>query len=208
MARGRKRFTRLELGILFAALFFAVGLGVSIWMLVADWLGNNALSPSSLRAAASLLGLSGLVAIACVLIARRQGSSRRNAGDKRWEVAVPDHLVLKLSDMVESGYIIELAEETGADGDRWYVQKAEVGRDGGLVIHIYANEHPPPHFHVRFAGEENSFTLDSCEPLHPNRHLQKHFKTIKRWHSRHRAELVEAWNSSRPASCPVGPVTL
>jgi hypothetical protein len=104
------------------------------------------------------------------------------------------------------GYIIELAEERDDGSELVYFQKALVGASGGLKMYIYANEHPPPHFHVEFSGEENSFRIDNAEPLYPDNGLKRWFKNIRKWHKEHKQELIDAWNRMRPEDCPVGKI--
>ena len=74
-------------------------------------------------------------------------------------------------------------------------------------VEIYANEHPPPHFHVKYKNEENSFRISDARPLHAGG-LNRHFRNIKKWHALYRTRLVEVWNSTRPAECPVGKISV
>ena len=121
-----------------------------------------------------------------------------------WKIEFTSPSLADLEKSMQSGYIIELAEER-ADG-REYValEKAAFSCLGGLRMHIYADEHPPPHFHVTYNGEENSFRIDDASPLYPNGDLKKWFKNIKKWHKENKDELVLAWNRMRPEDCPVG----
>jgi hypothetical protein len=36
----------------------------------------------------------------------------------------------------------------------------EVSRFFGIVIAMYYDEHPPPHFHVRYGSDKAIFTID------------------------------------------------
>lgn len=76
----------------------------------------------------------------------------------------------------------------------------------GLKISIYAKEHPPPHFHVDYNGEANSFNITDGEPLYPNGGLKSYFRNVKKWWSKNKSTLVSTWNDTRPANCPVGPI--
>lgn len=111
--------------------------------------------------------------------------------------------LLELEYEMKRGYIIELAEEREDGHEYVYFEKAHVGELGGLKMQIYSNEHPPPHFHVKYNGQENSFRIDDASPLYPNGDLKKWFKNIKKWH---KMELMSAWNDLRPEYCPVGPI--
>jgi len=77
---------------------------------------------------------------------------------------------------------------------------------GGLTVEIRADEHPPPHFHVTYGGEENSFRIDDGAPMHPQNGLKKYFRNINNWYKSNRQKLVDAWNNTRPSDCPVGSI--
>jgi hypothetical protein len=83
--------------------------------------------------------------------------------------------------------------------------KKHVARVEGLRIEIYADEHPPPHFHVKAPGIEATFDILSCELLRgtvPGRER----RLIEWWHRRGRSMLIRIWNQTRPTDCPVGPI--
>lgn len=77
--------------------------------------------------------------------------------------------------------------------------------DGGLKVEIRAREHPPPHFHVSFQGESNSYNICTGEPSN-DKALKKWFRNISKWHAKNRDRLVATWNRTRPSDCPVGQV--
>lgn len=77
----------------------------------------------------------------------------------------------------------------------------------GLRIYINSDEHGPPHFHVSYNGEDNSFNILNGEVLHPDNGLKKYFRNIKKWYTRNRGKLIECWNASRPTDCPVGQIS-
>jgi hypothetical protein len=72
-----------------------------------------------------------------------------------------------------------------------------------MKIEIHAREHGPPHFHVSYKGEQNSFALRDCEPLE-GIGLAAYFRSIREWHHRNKPLLIESWNRLRPTDCPVG----
>ena len=83
--------------------------------------------------------------------------------------------------------------------------KQLVAQVKGLRIEFYADEHPPPHFHVRAPGIEATFDLLSCDLLRgtvPGRER----RLIEWWHKRGRSLLIRTWNQTRPTDCPVGPI--
>jgi hypothetical protein len=81
-----------------------------------------------------------------------------------------------------------------------------IDRVRGLTIKIFADEHPPPHFHVCYQGEDASFSILDCTRLRGVRGLERFEETIIGWWRDNRKALIEKWNSSRPANCPVGPI--
>lgn len=123
-----------------------------------------------------------------------------------WKIEFNSASLSDLETGMQRGYIIELAEERTDGCEYVYFEKAAVGFAGGLKMHIYADEHPPPHFHVLYNGEENSFRIEDASPLYPDGDLKKWFKNIKKWHKQNKAELFSAWNTMRPDGCPVGPI--
>src|SRR5690242_16565930 len=83
-----------------------------------------------------------------------------------------------------------------------------VARVHGLKVKILADEHPPPHFHVSYQGEDASFSIVDCSRLPGVRGLERYERRIRVWWSENRTFLIEKWNTSRPTNCPVGPVVL
>jgi hypothetical protein len=90
------------------------------------------------------------------------------------------------------------------DPELSYLIKALVDQFEGFSVHIYADEHPPPHFRVTYAGESADFTIDTCEQIAGG--LKRYRRKIRAWHGRNRRRLVQAWNKRRPTDCPVGPI--
>jgi|SRR5579863_2371711 len=81
-----------------------------------------------------------------------------------------------------------------------------VARVSGLSIEIRAKEHPPPHFHVLFQGQDASFSIITGHRLPGVKGLEGHERVIRQWWERNKGQLIEKWNKSRPSDCPVGPV--
>ncbi len=84
-----------------------------------------------------------------------------------------------------------------------YLSKARVGQFAGFSVHIFSDEHPPPHFRVNYAGETADYTIRDCQQIRGG--LRKHYRRIRAWHARNKEQLVIAWNELRPTDCPVGP---
>jgi hypothetical protein len=74
----------------------------------------------------------------------------------------------------------------------------------GLKIEVYPRDHAPPHFHVRSAKVNASFSIATCERLEGHIPGFEELK-VKYWHKKAKQQLINAWNSTRPTDCPVGP---
>jgi hypothetical protein len=83
--------------------------------------------------------------------------------------------------------------------------RQKVGMLKGLSLEIYAREHPPPHFHVRGADIDASFSILDCSLLAGDIR-SKDYELVRWWHARAKSRLVAIWNDTRPWDCPVGPI--
>lgn len=111
-----------------------------------------------------------------------------------------------LGDSLNGGPIIKLKEENDGAHEIVYIEKQLLSRFGAFSAHIYADKHPPPHFHVKYNGEENSFSIETGEPLHPNNGLSRYFKNINKWYKKNNLRLIDCWNENRPDNCPAGQI--
>ncbi len=75
-----------------------------------------------------------------------------------------------------------------------------------VKIEIYSLEHPPPHFHVKSATLNVTFSISNCDLLKGDID-SKMLKMIKYFHSMNKSKLIEVWNKLRPTDCPVGPIS-
>ena len=74
----------------------------------------------------------------------------------------------------------------------------------GIVIEMYFADHPPPHFHARYSGEEPLIVIETGEVFAgfvPGRAL----RLIREWLEDNRDELVPNWDRAR-AQQPTEPV--
>lgn len=106
------------------------------------------------------------------------------------EVTVSDDLIWDLHD---------LFFPNDSDNIRFKVDMFD-----GLRIVMHFDEHPPPHFAVKFQDEKASFSIAECERLRGNKGLERHEAKIRKWWSKNKNTLKKQWNGSRPADCPVG----
>ena len=112
-----------------------------------------------------------------------------------WIVAADAELGRTLAAEFQLGPIINDA------GQRLLTEEL-VARLDGLKIEVFSREHPPPHFRVIYSGETANFAIKDCSFL--NGGLTKWHRTIRKWHTGHKPELIAAWNRTRPSDCPVG----
>lgn len=82
-------------------------------------------------------------------------------------------------------------------------ERVLVDRINGLKIYIYANEHPPPHFHVRAADFDAVFALDDCSLIRGTVN-RKTRDLIEFYHASAKEKLIDVWNRTRPTDCAVG----
>lgn len=114
-------------------------------------------------------------------------------------VDLPEALIVELEESFVQGPMLD------ENGMRM-LNEEQVGRLGGMSVQIQANEHPPPHFHVRYEGENASFSIADGVRLKGIKGLEKFDKNILHWWKENYCTLIEVWNRTRPTGCPVGEV--
>lgn len=67
----------------------------------------------------------------------------------------------------------------------------EVSRFFGIVIAIYHDDHPPPHFHARYAGEDIQVSI--ADGSVKGDFSARALGLVLEWWSLHRVELAEDW---------------
>lgn len=65
----------------------------------------------------------------------------------------------------------------------------------GVVIHMYHQEHGPPHFHAEHGGSSAGFAFDG-RVLHGKLHPRA-VRLVREWARIHRAELEVNWSLAR-----------
>jgi hypothetical protein len=103
-----------------------------------------------------------------------------------------------LSELLSGGYAV------WTDGTLYNIRQL-VARVYGLQIHVYANDHSPPHFHVIRPDIDASFRIDNGAFLKGSIDGREQ-RLVQWWYERSRDLLVETWNATRPSDCPVGPI--
>jgi hypothetical protein len=76
-----------------------------------------------------------------------------------------------------------------------------VGHDGsvprisefyGIVIEMYFGDHPPPHFHALYSGEEALIVIETGE-VYAGSLPTRALKLVREWLELHRAEMRSNW---------------
>ena len=76
----------------------------------------------------------------------------------------------------------------------------EISRFFGIIIRIYFDDHPPPHFHALYGDHEVTIAIATGEVNgnFPKRALAH----VQEWRTLHREELMDTWTLAR-ASKPL-----
>jgi Domain of unknown function (DUF4160) len=62
----------------------------------------------------------------------------------------------------------------------------------GVKIQIFFGDHPPPHFHARFAEHQALFVIPTLELLESSLPAHK-LESVRSWAQTHSAELIACW---------------
>jgi hypothetical protein len=68
----------------------------------------------------------------------------------------------------------------------------ELSRFFGIVIAMYYDDHPPPHFHAIYGSEKAEFRIDPLGLL-KGRLPPRALALVMEWAMLHQAELLDAW---------------
>lgn len=122
--------------------------------------------------------------------------------------AVIERSIIEASSLSDSLRLLEGLLSGGfavwTDGSLYEIRQL-VEMVNGLRIKIFPDEHPPPHFHLRGGGMDAAFSILDCALL-KGKIGGRERRLVEYWHKRSRPLLVTTWNSTRPSSCPVGPI--
>jgi hypothetical protein len=72
----------------------------------------------------------------------------------------------------------------------------EISRFFGIVVFMNYNDHPPPHFHVRYAEQKAIVGIESPTLLEGEL-SPRALGLVMEWAAAHRQELLEDWNLAR-----------
>jgi hypothetical protein len=80
----------------------------------------------------------------------------------------------------------------------------EISRFFGIIITLYYNDHPPPHFHVRYGSQKAIVDIQTLKILQGEL-SSRTFNLVREWALEHQAELLENWELARQAQ-PLAPI--
>lgn len=115
-------------------------------------------------------------------------------------VRVDEDLEIELFDDFAGGAIEEFTER----GEVRRIQKVHVDYLKGAKIEIFSNEHPPPHFRVKYQGSTANYSIKDCSRVNGSGEVTRFEKNIFKWWKKNKQILIDIWNERRPSDCPVG----
>lgn len=68
----------------------------------------------------------------------------------------------------------------------------ELSRFYGIIVRMFYGDHPPPHFHAVYAGEEVQVNIQTLEVMNGGIR-QRALELVLEWAELHRDELSRAW---------------
>jgi hypothetical protein len=72
----------------------------------------------------------------------------------------------------------------------------EISRFLGIIITMYYNDYPPPHFHVRYNQQKAIIEIDTLSILEGNLSSRVQ-KLVEEWAIQHKEELKNNWQLAR-----------
>jgi uncharacterized protein DUF4160 len=80
----------------------------------------------------------------------------------------------------------------------------EISRFFGIIIAIFYENHPPPHFHVRYGSQQAIVAIETLQVLE-GKLSPRVLGLVVEWAMMHRAELARAWEQARQR-VPIDPI--
>ena len=117
-----------------------------------------------------------------------------------WSVPVSADITSKLAECIQQGPVLEIRDGRGFR----LLTEETLARVNGLKIELFSNEHPPPHFRVKFQSSTANFSIADCSRLNGSGEVLKYEKNIILWWRDNKRSLIDTWNRLRPSDCPVG----
>lgn len=76
-----------------------------------------------------------------------------------------------------------------------------ISRFLGIVITMYWDDHPPPHFHAKY--NEYEVTIEILTGIIEGKFPKRALRHVLEWQELHRDELLENWERCQNAESPV-----
>jgi len=80
----------------------------------------------------------------------------------------------------------------------------ELSRFYGIVVRIYYDDHPPPHFHVSYQNADAVVRIDTLDVARGNL-PRRALSLVVEWALAHREELRDNWNRAERGE-PLSPI--
>jgi len=80
----------------------------------------------------------------------------------------------------------------------------EISRFFGIIIAMYYNDHPPPHFHVRYGQQKAIIEIQSLSILE-GKLSPRVLGLVIEWATSHQTELLQNWELAKQQQ-PLEPV--
>lgn len=81
----------------------------------------------------------------------------------------------------------------------------EISRFLGIIITMYYNDHPPPHFHVRYNQQKAIIDIETLSILE-GKISPRILGLVIEWAVIHKTELMENWELAK-LQVPLEPIT-
>jgi hypothetical protein len=78
----------------------------------------------------------------------------------------------------------------------------EISRFYGIVIQMYGNDHPPPHFHARYGSQAAMISINPISVLQGTLE-RRALSMVLEWAALHQSELIENWKLLEADRMPV-----
>jgi hypothetical protein len=117
-----------------------------------------------------------------------------------WTVEIHGPALGALSESIRQGAVLEIVNGNGVR----LLAEGTIGRIDGVKIELFSNEHPPPHFRVKYQGSTANYRISDCSRLNGAGEVLKYEKNIRLWWGENKQDIIASWDKSRPAGCPVG----
>jgi hypothetical protein len=77
----------------------------------------------------------------------------------------------------------------------------EISRFYGIVIHMYYDDHAPPHFHAEYEGKDALIRIDNLSLIRGKINARA-LGLVMEWATLHQEELLCAWDEAKSRRKP------